>query len=83
MRKLPAPPKQKTNPVILGIAVIVSVAFSLLVFAGIVRLALWVGGFDGVLSFRETLGIAVGLFVYRIVDRMFDRTSANGRQGRE
>lgn len=72
MRRLP-PPAKKPSGLIVGVAVIVSIAFSVLMFAGIARVALWVGGIGDLLSIRETLGIGVGVFLYRVVDRVFDR----------
>lgn len=76
MRRLPPPPKQPSAP-ILFVAVIVAILLGLTMLAGIAWVALWVAGLSEVLTMRRALGIAVGLFLYRIFDKVFARRSAS------
>lgn len=69
MRTLP-PPKQGPSKGVAVVAVVVSVAMTILAFAGAVRIGLFVAGQDELLSFRETLGVGVGIFLLRVADRV-------------
>lgn len=76
MRRLP-PPTTKPSTPILFVAVIVSVAFSLALFAGIAWVAFWVAGMSEVLTIRRAVGFGVGLFLYWIVDKVLTNRTRN------
>ncbi len=50
------------------LAVIVMVAISVFAVAGALHVALWVGGFDGIVPFRVLIGVAVAYTLVRVID---------------
>lgn len=69
MRTLP-PPNQGPSKGIAVVAVAVSMVIVIFAFAGSVRIGLLVAGKSDWLSFRETLGVGVAVFLLRVADRV-------------